>query len=250
LSGEASSATAQALTAGGIVFGLDTPSATYYFPQLAIGGGWQTTLTYVDYSTQAVSCQTSFYSDTGTPLVVPFGGAGASTRGDTLPAGGTLHQQTTSSFSDPTVSGWATALCSGPIQASVLYRIFNAQNVAQGEAGVNASVTPATKFVTFAETVTGIAYANSSSSTTAIVTITGLNTAGISQGSKTITLGPNAHGAVNVGPFLGLNSFLGSVQITSTSPIVSLSLNAEAFPSFSSLPPGDLPASTVLASGH
>ena len=46
----------------------------------------------------------------------------------------------------------------------------------------------------------------------------------------------------------GLASFVGSVQITSTSPIISLSLNAEAFPAVSALPPGDLSSSTVLVS--
>jgi len=47
-----------------------------------------------------------------------------------------------------------------------------------------------------------------------------------------------------------LANFTGSVQITSTVPIISLSLNAEAFPVFSALPPGDLPGSTPLATGH
>ena len=32
---------------------------TYYFPHLALGGGWQTVLTYVNYSQQAVICQTN-----------------------------------------------------------------------------------------------------------------------------------------------------------------------------------------------
>jgi hypothetical protein len=41
------------------------------------------------------------------------------------------------------------------------------------------------------------------------------------------------------------------VQILSPGvPIVALSLNAEKFPSFSSLPPGDLPDGTPLATGH
>jgi hypothetical protein len=62
---------------------------------------------------------------------------------------------------------------------------------------------------------------------------------------------PKAHGAANIGPLLNLSSFTGSVQITSTVPIVSLSLNAEAFPVFSPLPPGDLPDGTMLlATGH
>ena len=35
-------------------------------------------------------------------------------------------------------------------------------------------------------------------------------------------------------------SFTGSLEITSTEPIVTLSINAEAAPVFSSLPPGEL----------
>jgi len=60
-------------------------------------------------------------------------------------------------------------------------------------------------------------------------------------------LSPNAHTANNIGPLLGLASFTGSVQIVSTAPIISLSLNAEAFPVFSGLPPGDLSSGTPLA---
>jgi hypothetical protein len=118
--------------------------------------------------------------------------------------------------------------------------------VAQGEASVNASTAPATEFVTFAQTQTGVAYANPST-VPANVTITVLNTIGNTLGSKTFAIQPNQHGAANLGTLLGLSSFTGSVQITSTTPIVSLSLNAEVFPVFSSLPPGDLPAGTPLA---
>ena len=43
-------------------------------------------------------------------------------------------------------------------------------------------------------------------------------------------------------PLFGLPSFTGSIETTSTEPIVTLSLNAEAAPVFSSLPPGELDA--------
>jgi hypothetical protein len=229
------------------VLGLDT-SAYYYFPQLAFGGGWQTTVTYVNYSPQDVSCQTTFYTDSGTALLVPFGGSPVSSRTDALAPGADLHQQTTGDPAAPVGVGWAVAVCSSAIKASMLYRIYN-QGVAQGEAGVNAMTTPTTEFVTFAETRTGIAYANPST-TPATVTIKVLSSAGLALGSKVIQLAPNEHGAANLGPLLGLNNFTGSVQITSTVPIVSLSLNAEAFPVFSALPPGDLPSGTPLATGH
>jgi hypothetical protein len=59
------------------------------------------------------------------------------------------------------------------------------------------------------------------------------------------------HGAANIGPFLHLpGTFTGSIDIKSTVPIVALSLNVEAYPSFSSLPPGDLPDGTPLAGSH
>jgi hypothetical protein len=109
-----------------------------------------------------------------------------------------------------------------------------------GEASVNAEAAPTSKFITFAQTATGIAYANPSTTQSASITVSVLSAAGISLGSKVLTLGPLAHTSANVGPLLGLANFTGSVQVTSTVPIISLSLNAEAFPVFSSLPPGDL----------
>jgi hypothetical protein len=57
----------------------------------------------------------------------------------------------------------------------------------------------------------------------------------------------DGHSAVNAGPFLGISSFTGSVQIQATAPIVSQSFNFEAPPVFSSLPMGALPPGTPLA---
>ena len=103
--------------------------------------------------------------------------------------------------------------------------------------------------MTFAEIGTGVAYANPSAQS-ATITFTALNAAGQALASKSLTLSPQQHGATFLGPLLGLTSFTGSVQITSTTPIVSLSLNFEAAPAFSSLPPGELEAGTVLATGR
>ena len=32
----------------------------YYFPHLAVGASWQTTITYINYSSEEVSCQNRF----------------------------------------------------------------------------------------------------------------------------------------------------------------------------------------------
>jgi len=165
------------LLIGGAVLGLDSSAVSnYYFSQIAFGGGWQTTVTYVNYSPEEVNCQTTFYADSGDPLAVPFGGTPSSSRTDNLSPGADLHQQTTAGQDTAVQQGWAVAGCNSPIKASMLYRFYN-QGVAQGEAGVNAMTTPATEFVSFAETRTGIAYANPST-TAAAVTVTVLSSAG------------------------------------------------------------------------
>ena len=152
-------------------------STTYYFPHLAVGASWQTTVTYINYSPQEVSCQTEFLSDHGSPLMVSFADRGTVvSRPDTLPPGGSVHQETNVELNAPLASGWARATCSGPVKASLLYRQRNSEGLPIGEAGVNAATVAATRFVTFAEqgagkSGTGVAYANPSD-TAALVTFT------------------------------------------------------------------------------
>ena len=221
------------------------PGINYYLSHLAFSGGWQSTLTYVNYSQQQVTCTTNFYSDSGSPQPIPFSQGTISTRTDTIPPGGSVHDQTTASLAAPVAQGWAQASCTGAVQASLLFRFYNSSGVPTSEAGVNAETASTTKFATFAQTNTGVAYANPSTTDSATITITVYSAAGTQLGSKVITLGPLAHGAANL-VNLGFPPFTGFVKITSTIPIISLSLNAEAFPAFSALPPGDLPGSTVL----
>ena len=228
-------------------------STTYYFPHLAVGAGWQTTITYINYSSEEVSCQTDFLSDQGTPLMVSFAGRGTVvSRTDVLPAGGTVHEETAVELSAPLAPGWARAACSGPVKASLLFRRFEG-GVPTGEAGVNAAALPATRFVTFAEQGegrlgTGVAYANLSD-TVARLTFTAKDAAGQVLASLDRNLSPKGHGAQNMAPLFGLASFSGSVEVTSTEPIVALSLNFEADPVFSSLPPGETISPPDIDSG-
>ena len=227
--------------------GLTSGGPTYYFPHLAVGASWQTTITYINYSPEEVTCQTDFISDHGSPLMVSFAGLGTVvSRTDVLPPGGSVHQETNVDLSAPLAPGWARATCSGPVKASLLFRQFN-EGVPVAEAGVNAAAVPATRFVTFAEQGegqfgTGVAYANPSA-TAALVTFTARDADGEVLAIEDLMLPPNGHGAQNMPPLFDLSSFTGSLEVTSTEPIVSLSLNFEAAPVFSSLPPGELDAS-------
>ena len=228
--------------------GLTSGGPTYYFPHLAVGASWQTTITYINYSPQEVTCQTDFLSDDGTPLMVSFEDRGTvPSRTDVLPPGGSVHQETDVALSAPLAPGWALANCTGPVQASLLFRGYNSEGMPVAEAGVNAATVPATRFVTFAEqgegkNGTGVAYANPSD-TAALVTFTARDADGEVLAIEDLMLPPNGHGAQNMQPLFDLSSFTGSLEVTSTEPIVSLSLNFEAASGFSSLPPGELDAS-------
>ena len=225
-------------------------STTYYFPHLAVGASWQTTITYINYSPEEVSCQTDFISDHGTPLMVSFAALGTvDSRTDVLPPGGSVHQETNVDLSASLAPGWARATCSGPVKASLLFRLHNSEGAPTAEAGVNAAAVPATRFVTFAEQGegqfgTGVAYANPSA-TAALVTFTARDTAGEVLPSVNRTLSPGGHAAHGMSELFDLTSFTGSIEVTSTEPIVSLSLNFEADPVFSSLPPGETPAGKI-----
>jgi hypothetical protein len=224
---------------------LSSSSLSYYFSHFVFAENWESTLTYNNYSPQPVTCTTNFYAGNGTPLAVPFAQGTITTRTDVLAPGGSIHDQTTAPNTGTVVPGWAEATCTGPVQASMLFREYT-NGVPLDEAGVNAETAPTTEFATFAQTKTGVAYANPSTTQSATITFTAYNNAGTLLGQAITLLGPLAHGASNVGPLLGLANFTGMVKITSTIPIISLSLNFEAAPIFSSLPPGDLPSTTVL----
>ena len=221
-------------------------STTYYFPHLAVGASWQTTITYINYSPREVTCRTDFISDHGSPLTVSFPGLGAVvSRTDVLPPGGAVHQETNVELSAPLAPGWARGSCSGPVKASLLFRRHSSEGIPIGEAAVNATTLPTTRFVTFAEQGvgqfgTGAAYANPSA-TAAVVTFTAKDAAGQTLASVSHSLSPGGHGSQNMVELFGLTSFSGSLEVTSTEPIVSLSLNFEADPVFSSLPPGEIP---------
>ncbi len=221
-----------------------TGDRIYYFPHLAVGAGWQTTITLINHSPEEVTCRTDFLSDQGTPLMVSFPSLGSvGSRTDVLLPGGSVHEEANVELSAPLVSGWAMAACSGPVKASLLFRQYDSDGVPVAEAGVNATTVPASRFVTFAEQAedqagTGVAYANPSSSQ-ALITFTAEDAAGQKLASEDLTVSPGGHGAQNMASLFGLPSFSGSLEVTSTAPIVSLSLNAEAAPIFSSLPPGE-----------
>ncbi|MEO8050721.1 MAG: hypothetical protein ABI833_09925 [Acidobacteriota bacterium] len=160
-----------------------TASVNYYISDLAFSDGWQSTLTYNNYSPATVTCVTNFYGDSGAPLAVPFAQGTATTRTDVLPPGGSIHDQTVANPAFVVVQGWAQATCTGPVQASLVFRLYKKDTgVPVGEAGVNAEAAPTTQFATFAQTATGVAYANPSTTQSATITVHRVRQCGRSAG--------------------------------------------------------------------
>jgi len=90
-----------AIVAVGMLFAARPASAQndYYYTQFLMGENWQTTITMINYSPQAVTCTTNFFDDNGAPLLVPFGGGAAvAARIDDIAAGGSVHVE---SSADP-----------------------------------------------------------------------------------------------------------------------------------------------------
>jgi hypothetical protein len=121
------------------------PQIPYYFSQLAVGGGFQTTLTYINYSPQQITCVTNFYSAIGSPLSIQFSQGSVSTRTDTLQPGQSIHDQ----------NYWQSARRHAGMGASYLHRpgqlcstACTRAGVPVGEASVNAETAPTTEFAT------------------------------------------------------------------------------------------------------
>ena len=83
---------------------------SYYFAHIASAGVWRTTFTYVNQTSLPITCNTSFYSDSGSPLPLSFNGASLSSTSDTIPAGGTARRQTDAQTTQATVTGWQAAI--------------------------------------------------------------------------------------------------------------------------------------------
>ena len=177
----------------------------YYFAHIAAGERWRTTFTYVNDSTQPESCTTSFYSKSGIPLALMFNGSSSSIWTRTIPIGGTVRMQTDANPSSPVVTGWARSDCVGPVKASALFRSYQGE-IPEAEASVIAMTSGGTDFTTYADQLTGVAYANPFSET-AEITFTARDLNGVTVGTKTISLAPHAQGACQPGCVAWSNGF-------------------------------------------
>ncbi len=227
---------------------------TFYYPQIANGiqtDGvfWKTTIfLYNPSQTATASGLVTFTKSNGSAFPVTFvNSAGQPSSGNTISftLGPGVSQKYVSNGAGALDVGFATVTSSEIINGTAIFSEFAPNGALLGEAGVPAADAIARQSIfvdTLAGFKTGVAYANPSSSP-ATVTLQLFNSAGAAvQAASTITLGPGQHTAQYIGLpnqlFPTAPAFVGTMQITSSSPLAVIALRFDpSFAHFTTLPP-------------
>jgi|SRR5579871_431169 len=217
-----------------------------YFPQLADGGTpslrWQTSFIFSNPNPGSTAyANVTLHDDNGNPLSLDFGAGLTTTFSFSIPPQGTRTFRSTMSSSS-TVTGWAYAGATLPLQATVLYReIVN--GVPKVEISAQATL-PSAIYRSPANNFLGVAIANPYSGQSIKVGVAAIDANGNRVGTGSVTLGPNSHSSFNLFQLIpNLSNFSGSVEISSTdlnTEFVAWTLNADSSGVISSLPPGPL----------
>ncbi len=210
-------------------------SAPIYFPQLADGGGYATTVVLLNTSNAAQSGTLNTYAGDGSPLAVQtVNGPAGSAFAYSIPPGGTYVLRTDGSPAATNV-GWVSLTPGSGTTTPVGAGIFEySQNgVLTAESGIPSAAltTHARIFVDTSEGHdTGLALANPGSGSASIVLtayqMDGSTRAGTGQGS--VVLNANGHAAGFVDQQIaGLPAgFQGVLDIASSSPFAALTLRS------------------------
>ncbi|HUQ92892.1 MAG TPA: M48 family metalloprotease [Bryobacteraceae bacterium] len=223
----------------------DNAQVHLYFPHFADGGNsqqaWQTSFVFSNPSAgQSSSCTLSTFSDNGSPLNLNLGSGSSSTATFTLPPNGrrTFRSQLTS---PAVVTGWAVALCSLPLQGTVLFRELR-NGIGQVELSAP-SMLPTVRYVSIATRDAGIAIANPYNRAITVA-VTAYDSSGTQAGSRQVTLCALCHTSFNPSSFPANfpRNFEGTVVIETTEPFITFAgwtLNSERG-LLSSLPDGSV----------
>jgi hypothetical protein len=216
-----------------------------YFPHFADGGSraqqWQTTFIFVNpSSSSAAAGELWLYGNDGNPLSIDFGSGLNSTFTFTVPPQGSLTFR--SRIANPqTVTGWAIAVSTLPLQATVLFtNLINGVAVAE----VSAPATlPTGKYWSPANNAIGVAVANPYVNISETMVITANDASGSTVASAPVTIGPHAHTSFNLYQIMPSlpSSFSGSILITPQVPtqnFLAWTLNVDSG-TISTLPSGN-----------
>jgi enterochelin esterase-like enzyme len=210
-------------------------NASIYFPQLADGSGWTTSLILMNTSGSEEKGSLDILDNNGTPLVVhQAGGSTASSFRYSIPSNGALRFQTDGS-SEGQKAGWVRlipdSMNSTPIGSGVFG--YNPGNVLVTESGIPSALatTHARIFVDLAQNHnTGLAIANLNTAA-AVVTVQAFQADGVTPAGKNqqilplASLGHDSKFANQLFPNLPAD-FIGILDVSSSTPFAAITVRS------------------------
>ncbi len=206
-----------------LVAGAQFGESTQYFAQFAVGGGATTSFAVHNPLDVWIDVEFEIYGDDGS--LVQTGVLGIDPHGtQTWHAGGSSEKLTV---------GWSKLFSEGKFEATEFFQItINGKELPR--VGVLPSTPTVTSklfcFVESGSTNTGIALANPSSQSTALLAVKLVDSKGVLAETAEFELGPKQHIArfLTEKPFFpGLKSFEGMLEINSTQPVVLMTLRSD-----------------------
>src|SRR4030095_15272795 len=221
---------------------------TLYFPQVADGGGWRTTILITNPAANGsnlASVTITFTKSNGTAFNLAF----VDSSGTPVGGGNTLGLQVAGGQTRKFVSigagaatdvGFGTVTSTQPVNGTAVFSQFSGARLV-GEAGVPAAQALARQSI-FVDTqlgfFTGVALANPGTGA-ADLSLNLINTEGVQVNTTTRTLQPSNHLPFFVHElFPGAPAMVGSLQVTSATAVPAIGLRfSPDFSVFTTLPP-------------
>ena len=207
-------------------------SDSVYFPQLADGGGYTTSLVLMNTSSGTENGRLDILNDNGAGMVVSLaGGATNSSFRYSIPSGGIFRFQTDGSPATAN-TGWIRVVPDASNSSPVGSGIFgyNPADILVSESGIPSATatTHARIYVDLSNNHnTGLAVANVTNGASSII-IKAFQTDGVTEAGtsgKSLSLSASGHTAAFADQFVGLQEgFIGVLDISSTTPFAVLTL--------------------------
>jgi len=239
---------------------LASAQTTFFYPHVVDGvlGGatWRTTIFLTNPASTAATGAITFTQDNTNPL-----GAGSSWQLTLADEGGTTTTSDVFTFTlapgasrryisraaGTFVSGFATVTTiSGRVSGTAIFSEFDGAGNLMDEAAVP-SADPVLRQKILVDTTggynIGVAYSNPGTTTIANISLTLLDSSGNAVAAPvTKTLGPGNHAAAFISQLFSAPPLVGTMQITSSTPLIAISLRFDPTLSrFTTLPPVPLP---------
>lgn len=220
-------------------------SFTYYFPQVAVGAGWRTTIFLSNATASPATATLVFTGNDGGPFYnnwVDEGGNnlsnGSSTFTVNLNSG--ESRKYVSLDDHPLVSGYAMVTANASVLGAAMFSLLDGGGNVTAEAGVPMAI-PLGKQAVFVDTTngfrTGVAIANPNSGSLE-VHFELLSDTGALLTSTIQTLPPLAHVALFTDQlFPGVGPMVGRLQYWCMNPMVSVALRFSPSVEFTTIPP-------------